>query len=88
MRNLRKRYTYKQRLEFQETLSALRPYILHVLKERQDNACNKCKGVFEDSEYDIDHLLYNPMENIDCLQLLCVNCHKDKTDFRRFDMRK
>ena len=81
MRNLRKMYNYKDRLEFQETILSMRVYLLPLLLDRQGNACNICK--LKHSKYEIDHLIYNPMITINELQALCHNCHKSITDYTR-----
>ena len=85
MRNLRHRYTYEQRDEFQTTISRLAKYIVPVLLDKQGHVCNLRKQ--ESAKYDIDHKLYNPMQNIDSLQLLCVPCHKSITNYTRIDYR-
>jgi 5-methylcytosine-specific restriction endonuclease McrA len=79
MRNLRKRYSYAQRKEFQETINDLREYILPLLRNRQGHVCNKCKKPIIAG--DIDHKIYNPMMTIDDLQLLCEPCHIVITDY-------
>jgi 5-methylcytosine-specific restriction endonuclease McrA len=80
MRNLRNRYNYTQRTEFQSTISSLAEYIRPLLLDRQGGVCNVCKVAHD--KYDMDHLRYNPMETINDLQLLCIPCHKAKTDYR------
>lgn len=80
MENLRNNYNYRQRLEFQDTLNALRPYLLYLLKKKQNGLCALCNK--KATKYDIDHKLYNPMETINELQLLCIPCHKSITDYR------
>lgn len=79
MRNLRNRYNYKERMEFQTVLQSMRCFILPLLLERQNNACNICKKTYK--KYEIDHLVYNPMVNINELQALCVDCHYNITDY-------
>src|SRR5665213_2898236 len=59
MRNLRKRYTYKQRMEFDQTVRTLYMYIFPLLLARQHGACNRCKKPA--LKYDMDHKVYNPM---------------------------
>ena len=79
MRDLRLRYTYEQRLEFQDTITVLRQYIVPILKERQKNRCSAC---FEPLvAFDIDHVLYNPMATLEHIRLLCLPCHKASTNF-------
>ena len=82
MRDLRKRYTYEQRLELQDTISDLRKYILPLLLRRQNGVCCMCKQVA--SYYDIDHKVYNPMITINELQALCIQCHKSITNYIPF----
>lgn len=82
MRDLRRRYTYNDRLEFQNTISDLRAYLLVILMNRQDGVCAICLEPAD--RYDIDHGLYNPMMNIDHLRALCEPCHKSVTDYRPF----
>ena len=79
MRDLRKRYSYEQRNEFQQTLSDLRPYLISVLLDRQGGVCDICKQ--PQTKWDIHHKLYNPMETINELQLLCIPCHHSITDY-------
>ena len=79
MRNLRQRYNYAQRMEFQRTMDSLRFYILPLLLQRQHNSCAICKQSVD--KYDIDHKLYNPMETINELQALCIPCHKEITNY-------
>ena len=86
MEDLRKTYTFEQRTEFQETISRLRPYLLAVLKERSGDRCENC-GEHQE-KYDIDHKIYNPEITIEHIQLLCIPCHKEKTDFTPFRNRK
>lgn len=73
MKNLRSNYSYKEREEFQDTISRMRVYILPLLLERQGNVCNGCKKEYE--RYQIDHLVYNPLVTINELQALCIDCH-------------
>ena len=80
MRNLRNRYSYKERKEFNNVLSCMRQYILPLLLKKQKGVCALCSK--KAKKYDIHHKLYNPMENIDALQALCIPCHKALTDFR------
>lgn len=79
MENLRESYTYQDRLEFQSNINTMRPYILPLLLQRQNNVCNICK--VEHKKYDIDHLIYNPMITINELQALCHDCHKSITNY-------
>ena len=79
MRNLRNRYSYQTRLEFQETITKMRVFILPLLLQKQNNACNICKKSYK--KYEIDHLVYNPMVTINELQALCVDCHYNITDY-------
>jgi 5-methylcytosine-specific restriction endonuclease McrA len=69
-----------------ETVHLLRVYIVPLLMQRQDSACANCAAT--GVPFDVDHKVYNPMISIDHLQLLCVPCHKAKTDFRPFRNRK
>ena len=85
MRNLRKRYTYKQRKEFDATVQRLRIYIVPILLQRQHGVCNRCKKLAD--KYDVDHKVYNPMVSINELQLLCVPCHKAISDYRHINKR-
>ena len=80
MRNIRNRYNYKERKEFQDTINDLRVYIVPLLLKRQGNVCNHCK--LSMVKYEIDHLLYNPMLTINELQALCHACHVKITDYR------
>lgn len=86
MRNLRHRYTYQQRLEFQNTIMVMRDYILPLLLARQNNACALCKAGHK--SYDIDHLVYNPMVTINELRALCEACHYTQTDYRHLTPRQ
>jgi 5-methylcytosine-specific restriction endonuclease McrA len=61
------------------TVNSLRRYIIPILLERQKGVCAICKKSHK--EYDIDHKVYNPMETINELQLLCIPCHHEKTDY-------
>ncbi len=79
MRNLRHRYTYAERLEFQDTLLSMRLYVLPLLLARQNGTCNLCHEPH--TRYDIDHMVYNPMITINELQALCEVCHKGITNF-------
>jgi len=79
MRNLRHRYPYSARLEFQETILRLRAYLLPLLMERQEGACALCKETAD--KYDIDHLAYNPMVTLNQLRALCIPCHHSITDY-------
>ena len=79
MRNLRNRYTYEQRDEFQRTIGDLRQYILPVLLDRQGGVCNRCG--LPAQRYDLDHLIYNPMMTINELQALCEPCHAAITNY-------
>lgn len=76
MKDLRATYTHTQRMEFQETLNAMRPWLMAVLLKRQNGTCALCpsKGPF-----DIDHLVYNPLVTVKELRLLCWPCHKRVT---------
>lgn len=85
MQNLREKYTYQERLEFQDTIITMRPYILPLLLSRQNNGCNICK--LPQSKYEIDHLVYNPLVTINELQALCVDCHYNITDFTTYKNR-
>lgn len=80
------RYNPVQRKEFQDTIQTEYKYIRAVLMERQDGACAVCGD--RDVPFDIDHKLYNPMMTVNELQLLCVPCHKDKTNFTPMRNRK
>lgn len=82
MRNLRHRYSYQQRLEYQETIDSLRFYLMPLLLKRQKGLCNMCKK--QAKGYDIDHIAYNPMISLDHVQLLCWPCHKSVTNFTPF----
>ena len=82
MRNLRDRYTYKERSEYQITIGSIELYIRPLLLEKQGHVCNMCKQQAE--KYDIDHKIYNPMMTINELQLLCVPCHKSVTNYIPF----
>ena len=82
MRDLRTKYTYPQRLEFQECLNTMRYVLVPVLKRRQQGLCNACSKPLE--AFDIDHELYNPMMTIEHVQLLCIPCHKAKTNYIPF----
>ena len=80
MRNLRDRYTYEQRNEFQQTINNMRVYILPLLLQRQNDVCNKCKKPSDN--YDIHHTIYNPMITIKELEALCIPCHKEITKYK------
>lgn len=67
----------------QDTINDLRKYLLYVLLEKQNGVCNICKQPAKD--YDIDHLLYNPMITVNELQALCIPCHKSITCYTRLD---
>lgn len=77
MRNLRHRYTYKVRREFQEVISDMRSYIIPILLRKQDSSCAVCRT--QNVPFDIDHKVYNPMVSMEELQLLCEPCHVKKT---------
>lgn len=77
MRNLRDRYTYKVRREFQDVISDMRSYIIPILLKRQKDSCAVCKR--KEVPFDIDHKVYNPMVSMNELQLLCEPCHVLKT---------
>ena len=79
MRNLRNRYNYQQRTEFQNTSVDLRRYVVPLLLKRQGGVCAVCKQPA--TAWDIDHLLYNPMMTINELRLLCIPCHHNETDY-------
>ena len=85
MQNLREKYTYQQRLELHDTIMVMRPYLLTLLLNRQNNVCNICK--VKHDKYDIDHLIYNPMITINELQALCVDCHKSITNYTTYKNR-
>lgn len=85
MRNLRNRYNYQDRMEFQSTILSMRAFLLPLLLDRQDNACNICKTSYK--SYEIDHLVYNPMVTINELQALCHNCHKSITNYTTYKNR-
>lgn len=85
MRNLRHRYTYKARLEFQDVTLALRSYLLPLLLKRQGGVCALCKVVAE--RYELDHKLYNPMSTLEHLQALCHACHASITNYISFKNR-
>jgi hypothetical protein len=85
MEDLRDKYNYKERLDFQVVLNDMRPYLMAVLKYRSGDKCEICHQ--NAPEYDIHHLLYNPKITINELQLLCIPCHKAITDYRRMDYR-
>ncbi len=82
MQNLREKYTYQERKEFQDTILTMRPYILPLLLSRQNNTCNICK--VEHKKYEIDHIVYNPLVTINELQALCHGCHKSITDYTTY----
>ena len=82
MKNLRRQFTFSDRRQLQSDISALRGYLVPLLLKRQGNACNICKQ--EAESYDIDHLVYNPKVTLNELQLLCVPCHKEITNFIPF----
>lgn len=82
MRDLRHRYTYSQRDEFQQTIKSERQYIYPLLMDKQNGHCASCPNT--SGPFDIDHKVYNPMLTINELQLLCWPCHKGKTNFTPF----
>jgi hypothetical protein len=86
MRNLRERYTYKEREAFDEPIHSLRMYIVPLLLTRQYGVCDRC-GEASD-EYDIHHDVYNPMVTINELKLLCVACHYAITDYTHRSTRR
>ncbi len=45
MRNLRSRYSYTQRLEFNDNVQSIRKYLMRVLLDRQNNVCDMCHFV-------------------------------------------
>ncbi len=55
----------------------MKPYVYEALLATQGDRCNACGDTFD--AYDIDHLRYAPDITIKDLQLLCYDCHKDKT---------
>ena len=57
-------------------------YIVAILKDRQQSRCKACNEPLE--TFDIDHKLYNPMVTIEHIQLLCIPCHKAKTNYIPF----
>lgn len=66
-------------MEFQDTISKERKYILPLLLKKQDGHCATCPNA--SGPFDVDHKVYNPMLTINELQALCVPCHKHKTNF-------
>lgn len=82
MRDLRRRYTYDQRLEFNDNVQTIRRYLLYVLLDRQGNTCALCH--LPAVAYDIDHIVYNPMMTAQHCRALCIPCHKDVTNFVPF----
>lgn len=55
----------------------MRPYVLTALKLKEGDKCATCKEWAY--TYEIDHLRYADDITIKDLQLLCRQCHKDKT---------
>lgn len=86
MEDLRKNYNYKQRLEFQDTIKDMRQYLEPLLLKMQGGVCKRCELPVD--KYDIHHKLYNPKMTINELELLCIPCHKDITNFTRLDRRQ
>ena len=86
MRNLRRRYTYEERTEFNDNVQSIRPYLMRVLLDRQGNVCDLCREPAK--SYDIDHLLYNPMMTAQHCRALCEPCHKSVTNFTSFRYRQ
>ena len=55
----------------------LRQYLLPAMIQEFGDRCAVCGK--HKSSYEIDHLRYGNQVTIHDLQLLCVDCHRDKT---------
>lgn len=60
-----------------QLINDMRPYIMTVLKRVFGDKCAKCGLRFE--YYEIDHKRYLADITIFDLQLLCNDCHREKT---------
>ena len=55
----------------------LRPHLLPLLIKRNNGLCEECS--LSSEKWEIDHKEYGPHVTISELQLLCSDCHKEKT---------
>lgn len=67
-----------ERVWHQTLIVSMRQYLIPVMKGTFGNHCAGCKQ--EHEKYEIDHIKYAPDITIHDLQLLCRECHKDKTN--------
>ena len=81
MIDMRKQFTKADRQQTQDDISSLRVLLLPLLKRRDGDCCNRCRKPAK--EYDVHHKVYNPKLTLNELELLCIPCHVEVTDYRR-----
>jgi hypothetical protein len=64
-------------VDYHSQVNDLRQYLLPVMIELYGDKCATCKQQF--NSYDIDHKRYATDITVYDLQLLCTDCHRDKT---------
>ena len=67
----------QERSETNMLIQSMRPYVLSAMRFKFGDFCQKCKKQYP--TYEIDHKNYRNLLTIDDLQLLCEDCHKEKT---------
>lgn len=73
--NEKRAYIYS----FSTESSVMRPYLLALLRAKQNDKCNLCQCDLRESGYQIDHKRYELDMTLEDLQLLCGKCHALKT---------
>ena len=64
-------------LEAHNTIKDLRQYLLPLMIDTFGDKCAICKQQY--SSYEIDHIRYGDDITMYDLQLLCADCHRDKS---------
>lgn len=66
----------EERMYHFRTIASLFPYLKSAFERMGEWKCKECGS---EDNLQIDHLRYGPDITINDLQVLCYDCHKDKT---------